>query len=281
MPATQMQSHIIKRPLSPGQLVAGGDARTRCPSGQGSSRGSDSSRFVQSFSSHVLRPSRQDFFFPEDFRKIAPAFQCMFQRELHGVPEPGGSEPGIMHDCQGMPGLDEGRRASRGAVRDRLPPAAGDASGTQTEPKPSQRRQHIAASQTMLTANTHAAHCYLYRMPRRKKICYIRGELSPRQRDGDGGRRGRRGLPAAGLLPPSPRPCCRREFRPLRSMVRERRPRQTRRCRFLGIPAARGRQGEADAEVWRVWRCTGCLRQGERPSDGESSLGAAGFVPQQ
>lgn len=54
-------------------------------------------------------------FFPEDFGKIAPAFPCMFQSELHGVPEPGGSEPGKMHDSQGLPGLDEGRRALRRA----------------------------------------------------------------------------------------------------------------------------------------------------------------------
>lgn len=89
------------------------------PSGQGSSRGVDSSRLVQAFSSHVLRPSCLDFsFFPEDFGEIAPAFPCMFQSELHGVPEPGGSEPGIMHNSQGMPGLDgEGRRALRRAGR--------------------------------------------------------------------------------------------------------------------------------------------------------------------
>lgn len=73
--------------------------------------GFDSSRLVQAFSSHVLMSG---FFFPEDLGKIAPAFPCMFQSELHGVPEPGGSEPGTTHDSQGMPGLDEGGRALRG-----------------------------------------------------------------------------------------------------------------------------------------------------------------------
>lgn len=81
--------------------------------------------------------------------------------------------------------------------QDRLLPAARDASGTQTESKPSQRRQHIAASQTMLTANTHAAHCYLYHMPCIKDMLHLR-RASPRHRDGDRGRRGRR---RAGLLP--------------------------------------------------------------------------------
>lgn len=49
-------------------------------------------------------------FFPEDFGNTAPAFFCMFQSELHGVPEPGGSEPGVRQDSQGMAGLDGGRR---------------------------------------------------------------------------------------------------------------------------------------------------------------------------
>lgn len=75
-----------------------------------------------------------------------------------------------------------------------------------------------------------------------KKICYIREELHHDTgmwtEEGEGGGEG---LPAAGLLPPSPRPGCRREFCALSLMVREGPPQQTRRFRSLGIRAARGR----------------------------------------
>lgn len=115
IPATQMQSHIIKRPLSPGELVVGGDAHTHAvpvqtPSEQGSSQALTAIGLSRHFPAMSSGPHVW-IFFPEDFGKIAPAFPCMFQSELHGVPEPGGSEPGKMHDSQGMPGLDEGRRA--------------------------------------------------------------------------------------------------------------------------------------------------------------------------
>lgn len=93
----------------------------------------------------------------------------------------------------------------RGVVRDRLPPAARDASSTQTKSKQSQRRQHIAASQTMLTANTHAAHCYLYHMPCIKNMLHLR-RASPRHRDWDGGRRGRRGAACGRAAPAQPTP---------------------------------------------------------------------------
>ena len=57
------------------------------PLGAGQFVGFDSDRPVRAFYGHVPRPSRLDFF-PEDFGTIAPAFPCMFQSKLHGVPEP-------------------------------------------------------------------------------------------------------------------------------------------------------------------------------------------------
>lgn len=170
-------------------------------------------------------------FFPEDFGKIAPAFPCMFQSELHGVPEPGGSEPGKMHDSQGMGWMKAGGLCGeRGVVRDRLPPAARDASSTQTKSKQSQRRQHIAASQTMLTANTHAAHCYLYHMPCIKNMLHLR-RASPRHRDWDGGRRGRRGAACGRAAPAQPTPVMPQGILPVEFNGARKAPQQTRRCR--------------------------------------------------
>lgn len=86
IPATQMQSHIIKRPLSPGVQVAGGDARShtlrRCkPLEAGQFWGLTAvglSRHFPAMSSGLM----SGFFFPEDFGKIAPAFPCMFQSDM-------------------------------------------------------------------------------------------------------------------------------------------------------------------------------------------------------
>lgn len=88
------------------------DARTQCkPLGAGQFGGLTAAGLSRHFPAVSSGPHVWIIFFPEDFGKIAPAFPCMFQSELHGVPEPGGSEPGIMQDSQGMPGLDGGRRA--------------------------------------------------------------------------------------------------------------------------------------------------------------------------
>lgn len=89
-----MQSQIIKRLFSLGELVVRGDAHThthtmlvQTPSEKGSWWGFDGNWSVQAFYSHVPRLSRLDVF-PEDFGKISLAFPCVFQSRLHGVLEP-------------------------------------------------------------------------------------------------------------------------------------------------------------------------------------------------
>lgn len=80
------------------------------PLGAGQFVGFDGDWPVQAFYGHVPRPSRLDFFSLRTLVRSLRHFPACFRASYtacRSQPEPGSSEPGVMHISQGMPGLPE------------------------------------------------------------------------------------------------------------------------------------------------------------------------------